>query len=280
MFYLVQENTFKEKNYYNLIHHLERLDLEYEVCSFRPFIDEIDFKTERKDIWCFGAYSMIKVAEKYDFYPGCMINSNHDFEVYGKYYKDNLLNFDAKIIEFGDSVPDGEEWDLFFARPTKDTKMFTAKVYDRDEWTKYIKTSFANETIQEIREMSKVVISSPKNIQQEIRCWIVGGNVVTISQYKLGSRVTYQNLDHDEEAWNFAQEMADIYQPAKAFVMDICRTEDGIKIVEINCINAAGFYDMNFQKLLMALEEEFSPNDRERKLKDSLNDYDDKIFDI
>lgn len=258
MYYLIQDNTYREKHFQILIHNLERLGLPYEVVNFKPFIDEVTFETDRKDIWCFGGYSMTKTAEKYGFKPGCMINANHDFEVYRQYYGDNLLNNDALIMEFGDPIPDDEKWDLFFARPTKDAKTFTAKVYDRVEWQKYIDTSFANETIQEIRNATKVVMSSPKNIQQEIRCWIVGGKVITISQYKLGSRVTYQNLDHDEEAWNFAQEMANTYQPARAFVMDICRTEDGMKIVEINCINAAGFYDMNSQKLLMALEEEFN----------------------
>lgn len=266
MFYLVQENTFKEKNYDRLIHNLERLGLEYEVCSFRPFIDETTFKTTRKDIWCFGGYSMTTTSKKYGFEPGCMINDNHDFTVYGKHYGTNMLNHDSIILDFGDPIPEGEQWDLFFSRPTKDVKTFVATVYTREDWTDYIQKSFANETIDIIREQTKVVISSPKNIQQEIRCWVVGGKVVTISQYKLGSRVTYQNLDHDEEAWNFAQEMVNIYQPAEAFVIDICRTENGMKIVEVNCINAAGFYDMNFQKLLAALEEHFNPNWRMKQI--------------
>ena len=33
-----------------------------------------------------------------------------------------------------------------------------------------------------------------------------------------------------------------------AYVMDICRTDDGLRLLETNCINAAGFYaaDVNF----------------------------------
>jgi glutathione synthase/RimK-type ligase-like ATP-grasp enzyme len=104
------------------------------------------------------------------------------------------------------------------------------------------------------------MISSLKEIQQEIRCWVVGGKVITISQYKLGRRVTYKNLDFDEEAFEFAQSMVDIYRPAEAFCIDICRTADGMRIVEINCINCSGFYDMNTQKLLYALEQHFNKN--------------------
>ena len=51
--------------------------------------------------------------------------------------------------------------------------------------------------------------------------------------------------------------MISIYQPAEAFVMDICLTPDGWKIVEINCINCSGFYNGDMQKLLIALENYF-----------------------
>ena len=52
----------------------------------------------------------------------------------------------------------------------------------------------------------------------------------------------------------FAEEMANIYQVAEAFVMDICLTTEGWKIVEINCVNSAGFYQADVEKLVMALE--------------------------
>ena len=53
--------------------------------------------------------------------------------------------------------------------------------------------------------------------------------------------------------------MVDIYQPAEAFVIDVCLVEDDWKIVEINCINAAGFYLCDIQKLITELEYYFNP---------------------
>jgi hypothetical protein len=44
------------------------------------------------------------------------------------------------------------------------------------------------------------------------------------------------------------------WNPHRAFVIDVCDTPDGIKIVEINTINAAGFYAGNVTELVMALE--------------------------
>jgi len=241
-----------------MIEGLERLGMGYEICRFIPFIHEVEFETDRKDIWCFGAYSMTNTAQKYGWTPGTMANENHDLEVYGPKYGEHMLNHEGICMEFTDPLPDSEEYDMFFARPTKDTKMFSGQVFMRDAWDAYVAKTKANDTSALISAESRILISPLKNIHQEIRCWVVNGKVITISQYKLGYRVTYQNLDHDEEAMAFAQKMVDIFQPAKAFVIDICRTSEGMKVVEVNCINSAGFYDMNFQKLIMALEEEFN----------------------
>ena len=53
--------------------------------------------------------------------------------------------------------------------------------------------------------------------------------------------------------------MVDLFQLNGAFVIDICDTDKGWKIVECNCINCAGFYDVDIQKMLMAIEDHFNP---------------------
>lgn len=257
MFYLIQQDTWGERNFNTIINTLEKANLEYEVCRLIPYIHEIEFKTKRKDVWCFGAIKMAHVAEKYKFSPGSMYNTNHDYEVYSKYYKNYLLNNDALVISFNDHIPSDDKWTMFFARPTKDTKIFSGQVFMRHSWYEFVDDCLSNESIN-IEPNTKIVIAPLKEIQQEIRCWVVNGKVITTSQYKIGRRIHYQNMDHESEIINFAQKMVDIYQPAKAFVIDICRINNEFKIVEINCINCSGFYDMNFQKLLIALEEEFN----------------------
>ena len=258
MFYLIQENIFKEANYDHMIETLERLGLEYESCRFIPFIHEIEFKTERKDVWCYGAIKLADVAKKYGFLPGSMMNDNHDFEVYSPKYGLHMLNAEGICMNFIDPLPKDDKWTMFFARPTKDTKVFSGQIFMRHSWDEYVSHCIENNTYNIISDETRIMISPLKEIYQEIRCWVVGGKVVTISQYKIGTRVFAQNMDHEKDAWDFAQQMANIYQPARAFVIDICRTEKGFKIVEINCINCSGYYDMNFQKLVMALEEEFN----------------------
>lgn len=260
MYYVIQENLFKEYHFNTLIEYLRRYNLEYEVIPFRPFTDELEFTTKRKDVWCFGSVNLASVAKKYDWAPGSLYNDNHDICVYGPYYGKNMLNSDGKVISFGEALPD--KWPpLFFARPTKDTKAFSGQVFSReawDEWSKEIEDSSLKQTLD---KETKILIAPIKTVQQEIRCWVVDGKPVTMSQYKIGSRVNYMNMDRNQEAEIFCTNMCKLYCPADAFVMDICLFEDDYKIVEINCINCSGFYDGDMSKLIQALESKFAKHE-------------------
>lgn len=48
-------------------------------------------------------------------------------------------------------------------------------------------------------------------------------------------------------------DMIKLYQPGRAFVIDVALTDDGLKIVELNCINCSGFYEADIQKIIMSL---------------------------
>ena len=80
MFYLIQNST--EKGFTSLLESMDKLGIEYEICKYIPFIHEIEFKTDRKDVFCFGAYDMTGVSDKYGFKPGQIDNKNHNYEIY------------------------------------------------------------------------------------------------------------------------------------------------------------------------------------------------------
>ena len=62
--------------------------------------------------------------------------------------------------------------------------------------------------------------------------------------------------DHiiDDGAIEFCKNMISIYQLADAFVMDICLVDNKWKIIECGCVNCAGFYKSDIQKLIIAIE--------------------------
>lgn len=256
MYYVLQSNLFKEYGFKALKECLERNNLEHEVVKYIPFSDEMEVKTDRKDVFFFGSANTGKVVEKYGWDPGHLINENFTFEKYLPIYGENLLNGDG-VIRSVEEMSDDIFAEEFFARPLGDTKEFTGQVFDKEEWDNYTKDNpiLASDT--------KIFFAKSKNhIQQEIRCWIVDGKPVTISQYKIGNRANYLNMDHNEEAILFATKMAKIYSPARAYCLDICLYQDEYKIVELGCLNHCGFYDANMPKLIQALEEAYDGKDR------------------
>jgi len=250
MHYVIQENIFREQNYDNLIIALERLKLSYEIIKLVPFIDTIEFKSKRKDVFPFGAVKLARISKQYNWKPGSQLNENHNFFVYRNYYKENLLNYNSKIIKMYDNFFSKKP---FFVRPITDAKDFTGKTFDMLEWEEFKKYFLINNPNKNI----EIQIAPIRKIQKEIRFWIVNGKVITASQYKLGSLVCYNNLV-DNDATLFCEKMLKLFQLNDAFVMDICLVDNEYKIVECGCINAAGFYKADLQKLLISLENHFN----------------------
>lgn len=267
MHYIIQENIFKEPHYNLLVETMERLELSYQLVRVYPFVDKIvelkdipdvldniddlpDIIVDRKDVFLFGSVKMARITANLGWKPGSQINENHDFSVYSKYYKENLLNYDSLITTFSTPL----EWVVprKFIRPTKDSKAFTGKVYSKEGWIQFV-NDFKPQSDSILTLDTVIQVSSIKQIYKEIRFWVVNGKVITGSQYAIGGEVLY-NKYFEPEAQEYAQSMVDIYQPADAFVIDVCLTENGWKVVEINCINCAGFYLCNMQKMIMELE--------------------------
>lgn len=254
MYYIVQKNTFKEENYDNIIIALERLELPYEIVDVLPFTDDIDIKTDRTDIFPFGSLKLARISKERGWYPGSQMNDNHDYLVYKDYYKENLLNYDSKIIKFGDE--DFFSVDPFFARPVLDSKVWTGKVFDMETWEKFRNDSLTNGHSTLLNKDTDVQIASVKKIQKEIRFWIVKGEIVTASQYKLGKRACC-DANVDIAAYDFCEQMIKLFQLNEAFCMDVCMVDYEYKIVEAGCLNCSGFYSSDLQKLIIKLEESF-----------------------
>lgn len=98
-----------------------------------------------------------------------------------------------------------------------------------------------------------IIRSLIKEIYAEYRTWFVGGRLVTVSQYRLGDKVAYSSIV-DDDVLTYAEKMESIWHPQQAFVLDVCRTEAGLRIMEINTINSAGFYAADVFKIFKAVE--------------------------
>lgn len=267
MHYIVQEDIFREANYGILIESLNRLGLSYDIVRIFPFVNKVvnikdipdvfdnvedlpDYIAPDTKVFCFGAIKLARIGQLHNWYPGSMMNTAHDYSIYSLYYKENLVNYDSEIFTFSSPLVWNERYK--FIRPTMDTKSFTGAVYTEYDWKDLVKSALLFKT-ELLNENTIIQVSSVKNIQKEIRFWVIGGKIITGSQYRLGKDVIYDSY-YDFEAEIFAQKMVDLYQIADCFVIDICLHDDVWKIVECNCLNASGFYLSNVQKMLMELE--------------------------
>lgn len=252
MFYIIQENLFREEGHQKLINTLEKFNLGYELIKVKPFIEELEFDTTETNVFVFGSLKLARLSKKYGWTPGAVVTENHDYNVYSEHYKDNLLNYDSRVVRFGDDF----EWiyDQHFIRPCLDSKVFTGKVFNKSEWPQFKNHMLNGGHVTSLTEDTLIQVASPKYLTQEVRCWVVDGKIVTQSTYRRGSFLVYDEIV-DADAIEFAQSMVDKFQLSPTFVIDVGLTKNGWKIIECGSTSCAGFYDANMQKLVEALEQ-------------------------
>ena len=109
-----------------------------------------------------------------------------------------------------------------------------------------------------LRHDTEMMFTKPVRILKEWRLWAVRDEIVTFSLYKDSSRVVYRH-EIDDDALEFAKMLVKANPDyAPAYVIDICRTDHGLRMLETNRINAAGFYEADLLKLVSSIDE-FSP---------------------
>jgi hypothetical protein len=257
MFYLIQSNIYSDPDHYKTFEALDELGLEYEAYELLPTATEIELKSERKDIFVYGSVRLARLAIAHsDWNPGSFYGGNHQFEKHAPYYQNHLLNYETTVIELSESINwnPGEEK---FIKPYRDAKVFTGKVFTELKWNNFVSNAMQQSTTPLLNSETLVQVSRPQHLIKEARLWIVGKSIVASVYYKFhGDQPFEENVSKD--GIQFAKQMIDIYCVAEAFVMDIGFTDTGWKIVEINCINSAGFYHLNPRPLFKALEVHFN----------------------
>lgn len=253
MHWILQENMFQESEWLNIIQTLEKLELPFSVHKVVPFVGELDppVALDTTNVICMGSYSMRHFACQNGWYPGVFDLFEQNFEVQKQHWGELMLNFDSHVVPFALAKFEGTA----FIRPIDDSKHFAGRLIDGDEmavWQEKVVALGENQS-NGLDANTLIQVSSNKKIFAEYRYWVVNGEIVTKSLYKQGNRVVYSPIV-DERFDVFVNKAIAIWQPHDAFVIDVCDTSEGIKIVEINTINSAGFYAGDMSKLVVALE--------------------------
>jgi hypothetical protein len=239
---------------------LDIMNISYTWHKVIPFVGDLIPEPEIPDVdkvILFGSYTLWRYANARNLFPGVF---RIEPFVHEKAWHPYLLNgADAwfmSVREIEENLKSSEK--LWFLRPVSDSKEEPGKIRSASEIRNLARKvlSLSKEEIPNgsLRHDTKLMLSEPVHILKEWRIWIVRGKVVTYSLYKENEKVIYR-YEIDEDALEFAERMASLNTDyAIAYVMDICRTEEGLNLLETNCINAAGFYAADLQNLVSAIE--------------------------
>lgn len=244
----------------NLAQALDRLGIPFTWHKVVPFVGELlpePSIPDQKSVVLFGSYTLWRFAEAKGLEPG--VFRLRPFVHEAAWHPFLLNGADALFLALSD-IPEElpTDQDHWFMRPVEDSKEEPGRVRSQDEIRelaeKVLKLSMEEISRGSLRHDTQLMFTRPARILKEWRIWIVAEKVVTYSMYKEGTRVIYRR-EIDDDALEFANQMIrNNPDYAPAYVMDICRTEGGLRLLETNCINAAGFYEADLMSLAMAID--------------------------
>lgn len=257
MHFLIMDKYFNEEGFCIMKEYMVKNDISH--TSVKPIpvlnifvpVDVTDYTDASYSMYfdksiptmSFGSYALAQqlIAEGYS--PGGFINDNFNIEIQmNKWGSENFLNGNCIFTTLREIK--NPEWDNIFIRPVRDTKSMTARVLRKDNF------DFAMNLVSAFNDKDfEVLLAEEQEIISEYRLFIVNGKVVAHSLYKVrGTFCTNKNVP--QEIIDKAEELCTKWVPAPAFVMDFAEHSDGFKVLEINNINCAGFYECDIPSIV------------------------------
>ncbi|KKN13654.1 hypothetical protein LCGC14_1004260 [marine sediment metagenome] len=253
MHWIIQDNLHDERGYDVLLETVKRFKLQHTFVKVVPFTHELQPSVEPDGLSIvMGSITLGKIAVNSGWIPGCFTNENFHYTAWREHLGQHLLNHDAVVCRFGDVAPPPHE---FFIRPCRDDKSFTGIVMQPDEFLEWRQRVLDLQNHYTTLDAStEVCYGAARKIYQEFRLFVVDGEVVTGSQYKLG-RAVVLNAEVPPHVLEFANRMIQKWTPDRAFCLDVADTPVGLKVLEIGCLNSCGFYASDVQLLVLRLNE-------------------------
>lgn len=102
-------------------------------------------------------------------------------------------------------------------------------------------------------EDAEIWASPPKQIDAEVRVWMIDGKVAGASTYRVdGKQITDSRHPFVEAAQEAAQQLHLSWQPDRHYVVDLALHEGSWKLIEYNPIHTSGWYDVDPAKVIAA----------------------------
>lgn len=245
MHWIVESNVFSEECFDRMIKHLEIRGINHDIIRIVPFAHNIEGKIPEVNgpVVCYGSIGIQKVAEKHNWFPG--VFSIPDEATFNKKLKFRMLNYQGLVLPINEvmNYVKGE----FFIKPNTDSKEFAGTIMHSDEFTEWYQKMLDIGYLD--NNVFDVMISPPKKVGREWRLVVCNGEIIAYSLYKNYQKV-YQEESVKPEVLEYVLACDKIYSPALVYVIDIVETDSGLKVIEYNTFNSAGFYKCNVENII------------------------------
>lgn len=140
--------------------------------------------------------------------------------------------------------------ETIFVRPSSPLKQFSGRILHSNKIT----PSLLDHGFY-YNDLNLTTIVAPiKKISQEWRFVVVNKTVITGSAYTSNRLSIDRSLDAD--VLNYANEIAaKMEAPSDVYILDICNSEDGLKLLELNPFSGADLYGCDYNIIVKTLSE-------------------------
>ncbi len=251
---LISEDTLADVSRAALLHGYDCVGVKIIPFTDNPeFLFDPFFDFPAGPMIPYGSTSMIKTFSKSKWNKkGFFFNeANLKTSVWVKHLGDSVLNHDALFMTLEEAFTlEGNQ--TYFMKPDNDLKDFCGDKVTANEVRAFYDSVSAGGFC--FKSDIPIVLCPIKNIGWEYRLFMIRDRVIAKSSYRLKSMLCKDEPVPDAVV-NFAVEQARIWYPDDVYVMDVCETDSGYKIVEFNCFNASGFYSCDVSAIVKEVSE-------------------------
>ena len=225
--------------------------------TFVPFSDELPDISESGPTLVYGSDRFVSLARASGRWRPCAFHDEEGFRassVVARWGRDTL-NSDGRLTTLRALASESDsEAEQLFLRPDADHKNFAGALYTRAEITRWVtRLEAAGELVTQSAD-TEVFAAPPKPIADEWRLFLVEGRVIAGSRYRSHGRLDVHPGVPDAVT-RFAEGLAATWQPAPAFVLDVARTGEGLRAIEVNGLHSSGFYAADVKAIVAAVSE-------------------------
>lgn len=240
---LLQKNIWNEYGYDRFTQSIFNADITHQFVGVVPFTDYFQEEVIFFPDHVFGSGRFVNICRGKN-YPTFPSFGPIEPEIFPKEF---WINGDGVECLWKDLVIKNDT----FIKPFTE-KFFTGIVVNSQEDLNKIQlaTSFIEDEGEE-----RIWVSTPKNIKQEVRFFVLFGNLITASVYKISGIGHHIFAGPEHPAWNVCQYfLKSVPKDRKnSFAVDLGLVDDQWKIIEMNNLNSSGLYNCDTDALIRAL---------------------------